>query len=274
MTRPAVRRERLALSRDFSLGPDPKEASVKDEPAQPGRLAVLGMRLRNTLIRRYSSRGARRYEARRRSARWAAEAAAFERVYARINPKSVLDLPVGTGRFFPAYAKNGASVLGVDISNNMLAEAAGKIPPGASIRLEQADVLDLKQPSPLGSGYDLIVCMRFVYWLRPTELAIMLGKFHATAAPFLVVSTKVALDEKQRRQRKSGDGWVRSLRRLRAHLYRSVVKRVYRESDLLDIFQASGWILLESHPLLTTRSVRYLCYLFGRNAGDRQKPDE
>ena len=247
---------------------------MRHEPAQPGRLAVLGMRLRNTLIRRYSSRGARRYEARRQSARWAAEAAAFERVYVTVNPRNVLDLPVGTGRFFPTYAKNGASVLGVDISSNMLAEAAKQIPSGADIRLAQADVLDLRRPSPLGSGYDLIVCMRFVYWLRPAELAIMLGKFHATGAPLLVVSTKVALDETQQRQSKSGGGWMRSLRRFRSHLYRSVVKRVYRESDLLDIFEANGWRLLESHPLVTTRSVRYFCYLFGRNGSGRTEAGE
>ena len=200
--------------------------------------------------------------------RWAAEAEAFERYYARINPRKVLDLPVGTGRFFATYATNGASVLGVDISKNMLAEAAKQIPPGANIRLERADVLDLKRPSQLGSGYDLIVCMRFIYWLRPAELAIMLRKFHATGAPLLVASTKVALDDTQERQRHPRDGWMRSLLQLRAHLYRAVVKRVYKEAKLLAMCRANGWILLESQPLVTTRSVRYVCYLFGRNGGE------
>lgn len=220
------------------------------------------MRLRNALFRRYSIRGAKRYEARRQSARWAAEAKAFEQFYQRVNPRKVLDLPVGTGRFFDTYVRSKTEVLGVDISENMLAEAAAKIPPGAPIRLLRADVLDVGQPSPLGGGYDLIVCMRFIYWLRPQELAIMLRKFAATGAPCLVVSTKVALDEPQTIL---GGGWKRSARRLRAHLYRTVVKRVYREQDLLEIFSANGWTLAEKAPLVNTLSVRYFCYFFARS---------
>jgi SAM-dependent methyltransferase len=235
---------------------------VKDYGVPPRFFAVAGMRLRNVLFRRYSGRGAKRYESRRQSVRWEAEAEAFDRIYTRINPKKVLDLPVGTGRFFGIYLRNNAEVLGVDISENMLFEARTKIPPGANIRLARADVLDLRQPSPLGSGFDLIVCMRFVYWLRPSELAIMLQKFAATGAPLLVASTKVALDEPGRIL---GDGWKRSLRRLRAHLYRAVVKRVYKETRLLDIFAANGWVLAEKQPLVTTRSVRYFCYLFSRS---------
>lgn len=235
---------------------------MKDNAAHPGLLAVAGMRLRNILFRRYSSRGAKRYESRRKSVRWEAEAKAFTHLYARINPRKVLDLPVGTGRFFEVYLKSNAEVLGVDISENMLQEAAKKIPPGANIRLARADILDLQQPSPLGSGFDLIVCMRFVYWLRPQELTIMLQKFAATGAPLLVASTKVALDKPDRIL---GGGWKRSLRRLRAHLYRAVVKRVYREAELLDIFAANGWVLAQKQPLVTTRSVRYFCYLFSRS---------
>jgi SAM-dependent methyltransferase len=229
----------------------------------------MGMRLRNTLVRRYSSRGAQRYDARRQSVRWAAEAEAFELFYARVNPRKVLDLPVGTGRFFDTYAKHGASVVGVDISNNMLAEAAKRIPVGADIRLERADVLDLQPTATLGRGYDLIVCMRFVYWLRPNELAIMLEKFHATGAPFLVASTKVGLDAAAARKPTARGGWIRALRRFRAHLYRAVVKRVYNEADLLKLFSAGGWVLAECRPLVTTHSVRYVCYLFARDGSGR-----
>ena len=230
--------------------------------AHSGFIAIAGRRIRNVLFRRYSSRGAKRYETRRQSVRWAAEAQAFERLYTRIHPRKVLDLPVGTGRFFDTYLKHNADVLGVDISQNMLDEAAIKIPPGATIRLQRDDVLDLRHPHQLGSGYDVIVCMRFIYWLRPQELAIMLQKFAETGAPLMVASTKVALEKPAAI---FGGGWKRSLNRLRAHLYRSVVKRVYREKELLEIFAANGWVVAEKQPLITTRSVRYLCYLFARS---------
>jgi SAM-dependent methyltransferase len=232
---------------------------LNDDLTRPSFLAITGMRLRNAILRRYSLRGAKSYEKRRQSVRWGAEARAFEQFYTQINPRKVLDLPVGTGRFFDAYLKNNAEVLGVDISANMLAEATTKIPQSAPIKLLRADVLDLKQPSPLGSGYDLIVCMRFIYWLRPRELAIMLRKFNATGAPLLIASTKVALD---RPARIVVRGWRRSLKNLRAHFYRAVVKQVYTEDELFAIFSANGWTLMASEPLVTTRSVRYFCYLF------------
>lgn len=237
---------------------------MKGAAAQPGFLAVVGIQLRNKLIRRYTSRGARGYEERRKTARWAAENRAFQALYAKVAPSRVLDLPVGIGRWFDAYRASGASVHGVDISNNMLGEAAGKIRPGDDIRLEQADVLDLRRPSPLERGYDLIVCTRFVYWLRPAELAIMLRKFHDTEAPYLIASAKVSLPEEQRPAGKGSGGLLTSLDRLRAHIYRSVVKRVYDEQQLLQIFRENGWNLVEQQPVVTTSHVRYFYYLFAR----------
>lgn len=231
-------------------------------------LSAAGIRIRNSLFRNYSRRGAKRYEARRQSVRWAAESAIFNEIYRRINPRKVLDLPVGTGRFFATYLGNSAEVVGIDISSNMLEEAAAKVPRGGRIKLRRADVLSLGQTSDLGAGYDLIVCMRFVYWLRPHELAIMLQEFNATGAPLLVASTKVALD--QRGPILAG-GLTRSLGRLRAHLYRSVVKRVYREDKLLRIFAENGWEVAERHPLVATRSVRYLCFLFHSSAASRAR---
>jgi SAM-dependent methyltransferase len=237
---------------------------VKDHSAQPGFFTLLGIRVRNQTIRRYSGRGAERYETHRQSSRWAAEARAFEDFYRRIDPKSVLDCPVGTGRWFDIYRSNGASVLGVDISANMLAQATEKVPPGMSVRLERADVLNPTKAAPLGQGHDLIVCSRFVYWLRPHELAIMLGKFHATHAPLLLAGAKVAL-ESGRDHGSGAGGLVRWLDRTRARFYRAVVKQVYKEGELLAIFHANGWDLKEKRVLVTTRSVRYCYYLFVRS---------
>ena len=238
---------------------------MSKDSVQPGVLAAFGIRLRNTTIRRYSSRGAKRYESRRHGARWAAEARAFEYFYQKADPRSVLDCPVGTGRWFDVYRGNGARVHGIDISENMLNEAAKKISPDGRVRLERADVLDSAKPSPLGLDYDLIVCSRFIYWLRPLELSIMLRKFHATGAPFLLAGAKVAAEKVPRKTgRASGRGWLQSLDRLRARLYRAVVKRVYEEAALLEIFRANGWSLVERRPVVATRSMRYFYYFFAR----------
>lgn len=223
---------------------------------------ALGIKLRNITIRRYSNRGAERYETHRHGRRWAAENRAFEHFYRKANPKKVLDCPVGTGRWFDAYRANSASVLGLDISENMLGEAAEKTD-GADIRLVRADILDPQNAPDIGRGYDLIVCTRFVYWLRPPELAIMLERFHATGAPFLIASAKVAIESRSHAAARPR-GVLKALDRWRAHLYRAVVKRVYREDALLRIFTECGWRLAEKKEVITTHSVRYLYYLFER----------
>jgi hypothetical protein len=87
----------------------------------------------------------------------------------------------------------------------------------------------------------------------------------ATGARKFAASTKVALVEPRRR---GGRGWKRWLGRLRAHVYRAVVKQVYKEADLMQIFAANGWVLAEKQPLVTTKSVRYFCYLFARKAAE------
>lgn len=238
---------------------------MSDRAKQPGLLETLGIRLRNVTIRRYSGRGAERYETHRQSGRWKAEFAALRYFYRQVDPRRVLDLPAGTGRWFEIYQSNRASVLGVDISENMLREARTKVPPGADIKLVRADVLAPTAPN-LGKDFDLIVCTRFVYWLRPHELGIMLTRLHATGAPFLLASAKVAIEGSEAGDGKGSTegGLLHRLDRLRARFYRSVVKRVYREGQLLDIFAASGWRLQEKRLIVTTRNMRYFYYLFAR----------
>ena len=254
------------------MGRQIREHRLTQDPVRPGVLAAIGIRLRNKTIRRYSRWGARNYETRRKSARWAAETRTFERFLDRIRPGSVLDCPVGSGRWFPVYRRHGASVFGVDVSKHMIAEAARKIPPGADIRVERCDALDPRQRPSLGHGYDLIVCTRFVYWLRPLELAILLGSFRSTGAPLLLASAKVRLDDKPQAKRAGRAGILRFLDRARAHFYRAVVKRVYEEAALLEIFGENGWNLVEKQHVVTTSSLRYFYYLFARADADSVGP--
>jgi ubiquinone/menaquinone biosynthesis C-methylase UbiE len=71
----------------------------------------------------------------------------FVRDYFSEKPvERLLDLPVGTGRFFPHYKLVG-QVVGVDVSDDMLNEARRKLtslPPGAMGRVERGDVFALR----------------------------------------------------------------------------------------------------------------------------------
>lgn len=70
---------------------------------------------------------------------------------------TVLDVPVGTGRFLPLYLELGCSVLGIDASEDMLNEAR-QVATGDQV-LAQGDIthLDLDH-----SSVDVAVCVRLL----------------------------------------------------------------------------------------------------------------
>ena len=141
--------------------------------------------------RRYAGKGASSYERARAGDKWDAEEAAFDELYGRVRPRSVLDCPVGTGRFIDRYARDGVSALGVDLSEDMLAEAREKVPPGAHVRLLKANVLDPAHAERLGRDHDLVVCVRFVYAVEKSKLQGLFRTFSQTGAKHLLVGMRV-----------------------------------------------------------------------------------
>lgn len=83
----------------------------------------------------------------------------------------LLDLPVGTGRFFAhyQYVKN---FVGVDISEHMLNEARSKErlgPEGATTTLERGDVVALSYPTGF---FDVTIVCRLFHLLPPDVLPV------------------------------------------------------------------------------------------------------
>ncbi len=107
----------------------------------------------------------------RRSGRphWAIEHAA---VYAMLvgfpEGASVLDMPVGTGRYAPIYKTLGLMAIGIDASEDMLTVAKQKIDAlGFTMDLIRGDALDL----PIADEtFDAVVCSRLVNWFLPSEM--------------------------------------------------------------------------------------------------------
>src|SRR3990167_2775138 len=84
---------------------------------------------------------------------------------------SVLDVPVGSGHFIPLYEELGFSVLGLDISDDMLREASQKAKGDDTfLRFGDARKLDLSDQS-----YDVAICIRLMRWLetRETQLQVI-----------------------------------------------------------------------------------------------------
>ncbi|MCU1496221.1 MAG: hypothetical protein JWM47_174 [Acidimicrobiales bacterium] len=112
----------------------------------------------------YQGDEARGYEERRtRDQKWLNEDAALAELLdlAAAAPSSLLDIPVGTGRFLPHYAQRGHTVVGADISDDMLGVAAEKLAglDDHHITLEHQDITKLSHGD---DTFDLAVCVRLL----------------------------------------------------------------------------------------------------------------
>jgi len=83
---------------------------------------------------------------------------------------SVADCPVGTGRFFDIYSRFSFPVVGIDISEDMLAEAKNKVPNGKAAgryNLIKADVSKFSGGVPVASD---LICFRLLHLISEDNL--------------------------------------------------------------------------------------------------------
>lgn len=223
---------------------------------RPGPWLVLWVRIRTRFLPWYSRRLAAEYEAKRRGTMWRGETEAFHRLYDAVRPGTVLDVPVGTGRWFDWYRERGAAVLGVDLSGDMLEEASKKIRPGDDIRLQQGDVLNPARVHELGRDHDLVVCTRFAHWLRPGDLPGLARNLAATGARHLIIGARVTSDGTPP---KGGAGARRLLKKMFSR--KVLTSFVHEEDELLLAFADAGWRPVDRKPIMQTRRFRYFFYL-------------
>jgi ubiquinone/menaquinone biosynthesis C-methylase UbiE len=120
--------------------------------------------LRQTSLK-YRGQKAKTYDAiRTKQARWDFEHEVVRGWLAELKPSSVLDCPVGTGRFLPVYADLSTEfVTGVDISEEMLALARKKVPRKmkmySDLKLVKCSATEIDAKNKF---YDGSVCVRFL----------------------------------------------------------------------------------------------------------------
>lgn len=114
--------------------------------------------------RKYHGRKAETYESvRTKQIRWGLENDEVRRMLEMVKPTTVLDVPVGTGRFIPMYVYVKTKVvIGVDISDEMLNQAQEKATRAVrrnriAIYLKNRDVLKMAI-----DPVDVSVCVRFL----------------------------------------------------------------------------------------------------------------
>jgi SAM-dependent methyltransferase len=139
---------------------------------------------------RYQGEVAARYVERRAGSRkWAREQSALQAVVAGLAPgTTILDVPLGTGRFLDFYARAGCRVLGLDISQDMMAVARDADGHESLRALVQGDAASI----PLRDRcVDYVVCTRLSNWLPPPVLARAVSEFARIARRGLVIEARV-----------------------------------------------------------------------------------
>ena len=99
------------------------------------------------------------------SDKWKAEYKAVQEGLSGITG-TILDVPCGTGRFFPIYLERGFKILGMDISEDMLHQAKARDP---QAQLQEGDIAK-GIPLP-DKSVDVTVCSQFLKFCTEPELA-------------------------------------------------------------------------------------------------------
>ncbi|MBA2543844.1 MAG: class I SAM-dependent methyltransferase [Deltaproteobacteria bacterium] len=116
---------------------------------------------------RYRGTVAERYNDERAGSKWELEQRVMERALDDVpRGSSVLDVPLGTGRYLPFYAHRGHRVVGLDISTDMLREARH-----ANVQVPLSPIRGDVTAIPLRSGaVDYVVSTRLMNWLPEVAL--------------------------------------------------------------------------------------------------------
>lgn len=115
---------------------------------------------------RYLGRNATLYESKRqRSAKWLGEDLKVKKFLTRdLRGSSILDIPCGTGRFFPFYQSRHFKFIGMDISPDMVGQASQKTTYTDQARI--GNIFDID----ICTVFDVVVCVRFLNLIKANDL--------------------------------------------------------------------------------------------------------
>ncbi len=144
----------------------------------------------DVLSKRYTSTTAERYDTRRAGSRkWKREQAAVDHMLARIpRGASILDVPIGTGRFLESYLRYGLHATGVDASADMLAECHAKAQRGGmDVALHAGDIFGLDFED---GQFDAALCIRFLNWIALPDAGRALGELVRVSRQHVIVGVR------------------------------------------------------------------------------------
>jgi ubiquinone/menaquinone biosynthesis C-methylase UbiE len=211
---------------------------------------------------RYYGDAVTSYEASRRKQRtWRREHSALKKILSGMpSGQRVLDVPVGTGRFFALYKRHGFDVVGVDISHEMVDASRQH---AADVELDAAlatgSILDLAYPD---DEFDLSVSVRMMQWLSPEDTHTAIGELARVTNGTVILTAHHRLfpwpsptairtrrEEQAKRRRKRRHGRQVMTLHGRKHLMRSFAEHglhIERRVELVTkpgLYTYSMWVL-------------------------------
>lgn len=203
-------------------------------------------------LSKYDANVARSYERDRRDeAHWQDEQAFMAAYCARRKLGHVLDLPVGTGRFFEYYTM-AETVHGIDISPHMLAVAHEKAAALglSSLRLAEGNALSLDCAD---AQFDTVVCFRLVHLMPPELVPGLFCELARVTRGILLIQIYAAAE-------RSKIGWPqRVVGRLRRHFqeppmedakpWSHIQSYAHTRQALLTAAERAGWRLVNCHRI-------------------------
>lgn len=185
------------------------------------------------LTTRYTGPVAQQYDARRAgTAKWQKEQDLVERILRQLPPgSSVVDIPVGTGRFLPVYRQLGIAATGMDVSPDMLARAREKCGE-AALRLS-----DIRRIDASDGEYDAAVCVRFLNWVDAAALTAAVGELARVSRQHVVLSVRCHVPvPRTSLYRRFRQQWARRRQPRQGQLIvhdRPIVQEAFRRAGLL-----------------------------------------
>ena len=121
--------------------------------------------------------------------RWIAEQNIIETALDVLpNESVVLDVPIGTGRFFEAIRRSQHKLIGVDVSDDMLKTAQSKIQDGDKTMLIKGPVW---QTGLDDQSVDVSVMCRLTRWLNPDERKAALMELQRVTKTLIILTARV-----------------------------------------------------------------------------------
>lgn len=185
---------------------------------------------------KYDGESASKYDDRREGIfKWQNEQNAVELILRKIlatsDADTLLDIPVGTGRFFEFYRDLSLNVVGMDVSEDMISEATKKISTSMkNISLEKGDILN---PQQIDMEPDVLICIRLMHWFNFDEIRQTLKSIDELNANYVIIGIRVFPE--------NDVSLIESIVRKFYRIIRCVIEPIVSREDTRNVHPESKW---------------------------------